>query len=200
MRSWALRILGRFGGFGLVGLVRHSLNDPSVAVRPVAVDAVVQLARTGGAAEATAVLTLGRAAASADRTLAAAARAGLAELIKAPLEDEDEAAQRASFDAWWRGPTGTSAKIAALAGFALAKDPQPEGVLLGYLADPDPEVLLAAWQAMAAQARRLLTRPDLPVTRAGWLRSLPPLPAGATAASARAAKGRLDAWVAARPS
>ena len=199
VRGWALRILGRFGGSGLVGLVRHSLGDPASEVRPVAVDALVQLARTGGPAEATTVLALGQAAFSTDPILAAAARAGLSELMKAPMEGEDDAAQRAAFQAWWRGPTGVSARIEALSAFAEAGDPQPEGLLTPNLRDEDAFVVLTAWRVLAKEAARLLASGRVTASRAAWLRTLPPIPSGTTAASVAQARPALSTWAAARP-
>ncbi len=213
-RMYALRILGRFGGFGLVGLVRHSLRDPSPEVRPIAADVLVDLARTRPAAHGAAVLALGLVADGDDAGLASAARAGIQELTKAqwPVPDDaDEGARRAAFRAWWSGSGGAEAKVQALERFPEIGDLDPESVLLPYLADTDAFVVGAAWTAMSEMAKRLVQQDDaqrgepgghalLGAARRTWLAACPAPPAhGAKADAILAAKPALDAWLGQRP-
>ena len=198
VRAWALRILGRFGGFGLVGLVRHSLNDPSAEVRPVAVDAVVQLARTGGPAEATAVLALGRAAASSDPALATAARAGLAELIKAPWKAR--AKPRSAPPSWLggTGPRGRRRSSTRSSASARRRTRRPRACCCPTSTIPTR----ASWPPRGAGwARRpvacSLDRGRTPPAPPGFAPCRPP--AAPDPAAAKAAKPRLDAWLAAKP-
>ncbi|MFV1958137.1 MAG: tetratricopeptide repeat protein, partial [Planctomycetota bacterium] len=158
-RMWALRVLGRFGGFGLEGLVRHSLGDPAPEVRPVAADVMIDLAKTAPAASAAALLALGVHAADDDVVLASAARAAIVDLTGAglaPPEPDTEAGRRAAFLAWWTGPAAREAKIAALVRVGELQDPRAEELIVPYVLDPDSFVMTAAWRALAKDAPRLV--------------------------------------------
>jgi tetratricopeptide (TPR) repeat protein len=199
VRRWALRTLGRRAGHHLVGLVRHSLDDPDPTVRPVAVDALVALGTAGQPGRGGALLALGLATTSGDTALADAARRGISTLANADLPEPSagtEAARREVFRTWWQGPVAGEAKIAGLEHYAELRDPWPEQVLLPYLADPDPFVLDAAWRALA-QAGKAAAAGD---ARAAWWQALPPYqPEPLREGRMEAVRARLAAWAAQEP-
>ena len=203
VRQWALRVLGRFGGFGLVGLVRHALADPDPAVRTAGVDALVALTETDDVAHGAVILILGLYAESRDTTLAVAARSAVRDLAKAELPEpaaDTEAARQAAFLAWWRGPVAAEAKIRALTDYAAVKDLYPEDVLLPYLGDADAFVADAAWQAIAGIARQLAAAGTSDAARRAWFEQVPAYREGALRGTeAAAARAGLDAWIARKP-
>lgn len=213
VRVWVLRVLGRFGGPGMVGLVRHALADPDPAVRVAASDALVALAETSDAARGAAILVLGLYARVDDAALAGAARAAVRDLAKATLPEpagDDETSRRDAFDAWWHGPVAGEIKIHALHGFADVRDRFPEDILLRYLGDADAFVADAAWSRTAAIAKGLLDqdaalRRDgkpgiLAPARRAWLERLPPfVEDGLRGPQAAALRARLAAWGAEQP-
>lgn len=220
VRQWALRVLGRFGGFGLVGLVRHSLGDPDPAVRLVAVDTLMALAETGAPAHGAALLTLGLYVESRDLALARAARTAVLDLTRSVLPgapDETEAVKRSAFRTWWRSTTAAEAKVAALEPYDKVGDRYPEDILLPYVKDADLYVADQAWCRMAEAAQRLLKADQawrempeaerrlavaqrLEAARREWFRELPPYRAGAMKGpGANEVRARLAAWAARKP-
>jgi len=202
-RMWALRILGRHGGFGLEGLVRHSLGDPAPEVRPVAADVMLDLAKTAPAASAAALLALGIHATDDDLVLAAAARAAVVDLTGAelaPADPDTEPGRRAAFLTWWRGPSAREAKITALARVGELQDPRADQLIVPYLHDPDAFVMTAAWRALAKEGPRLARLPKTSAAVRAWLGGLPPPPKVDPAPGQDGeARARINAWVAKRP-
>ncbi len=198
-RVWALRILGRFGGYGLVGLVRHSLADPAVEVRPIAADALVELAETDPSAHAVAVLALGRVAGAEDPLFGPAARANLGKLAGATfpaVADASPEAKREAFLRWWQGPRGVEVRRVALSKVGGLRDPAADSLLLPYLRDTDPGVRRAAWKALWDERTRLLGTTGLDAARRAWLQAMPPY---REEADVVAQAPRLEQWAAARP-
>lgn len=152
VRASALAALAQQGGFGLLGLVRHSLHDLNPGVRQAALLAVESLGEQSDAARRSAFVVLGGLALDADRQLAAGARS--ATLRQANLgatgEEASEAEQLEAWKVWWAGPMGTDHKIRALQAYAEIKDPRSDQVLVPYLEDPDAFVVEAAYKALVA--------------------------------------------------
>lgn len=213
VRAWVLRTVGRYGGTGMTGLVRLALADPDAHVRVAASDALVALSETSDAARGAAILVLGLYADASDAQLGAAARAAVRDLAKATLPEpggDDEAARRAAYETWWRGPVAAEVKIRALHLFARVHDPFPEDILLPYAEDDDAFVADAAWSEMSAIAADLLARDAalrrekkpalLGDARRDWLRRMPPhVEGGLRGPDAAAQRARLAAWSAAKP-
>jgi hypothetical protein len=207
VRVWALRIVGRFGGWGLAGLVRHSLADPDPTVRTTAVSALSLLAAQHPAAAACAVLVLAPLASSPDAALASAARVTAADLARADIPESatTEAARRDAFLQWWAGPIGREAKIESLLRFKELKDRSPEQVLLPYLRDPDVQVFSAAYRALLAEADRSAaggpgTAASPTGRRAAWWAQFPRWSPEQVGEAHRATvAARVESWYAARP-
>ncbi len=218
VRQWALRVLGRFGGLGMVGLVRLALADPDSTVRTAAVDALLALTEVDDAAPGAVILVLGLYADNRDRALAVAARRAVGDLAVAELPEpttDTEAARQEAFLAWWRGPVAVEAKIQALAGYAHLRDHYPEDVLIPYVKDRDAFVADAAWRQMAGIAKQLVAEddakraaPDVPgrkkvlldPARRTWFERTPVYAEGALRGpDAPSVRARLDGWVAGKP-
>lgn len=219
VRQWALRVLGRFGGLGMVRLVRLTLADPDREVRSATVDTLVDLSVTDDAALGGAILILGLYTENVDRALAAAARATIRDLAKAQLPEptaDTEAARLQAFLTWWRGPVASDAKIRALATFSHLQDLYPEDVLLPYMKDSHDFVVDAAWQSMIgiakqriaaddaeiAQARRENRAPRgvMPADRRSWFQRIPAHREGVMrTGGAAAARASLARWAAEKP-
>jgi len=152
VRASALAVLSQHGGFGMLGLVRHSLNDTDLGVRQAALLAVESLGEQSDGARRSAFLILGGYALDADRVLAAGARN--ATLRQAQLhptgEEGTEAEELEAWKAWWSGPMGGDLKIRALEAYAEIKDPRADQVLVPFLEDPDVFVVQAAYKALVA--------------------------------------------------
>jgi tetratricopeptide (TPR) repeat protein len=183
IRQWVLRVLGRFGSFRMVGLVRISLGDPDPAVPPVAVDSLVALARNEDSARAGALLVLGAALGREETTLATAVRYALLDLAAAPAEDP------AALGAWWAGPVAGEIKVQALEAFPRLGSPLAEEVVAPYLDDPDGAVSAAAVRALGTIASAGGSGP-----RGSWLASFPKSAPGSGDGVARAKE-----WYARRP-
>jgi hypothetical protein len=201
-RQWALRVLARFGGYGVTGLVRHLVKDPDTSVRITAVDALVGLAEQDAAARAAAILVLGPLSESPDRGLGAAARMATVELAGGDLgaaADQPGAAgdeaRRKAFAAWWAGPVGVEARIRSLEAFPKVKDRAADDVIFAYVADPDFGVLVAAYRALDA------SRPVAgPAPFLAWWNALPRFTAEQLVPARRAEiVAALEAWRRAKP-
>jgi|GEM_PF-4507418 len=170
VRASALAALAQQGGFGLLGLVRHSLHDPNLGVRRAALLAVESMGEQHDAARRSAFLILGGFALDADRELAAGARAAILRQAGLRLTEEEgsEAEQLEAWKAWWAGPMGTDHKIRALHAYAQIKDPRADQVLVAYLEDPDVFVVEAAYKALV-QSGPTLSDPKV----AEWVKRIP---------------------------
>jgi tetratricopeptide (TPR) repeat protein len=152
VRAGALVTLARQGGFGLLGLVRHSLADPVPNVRRSALLAVESLAEQGDVARRSAFLILGLRTKDADPEVAAGARSATLRLAQQPppAEELSAADERAAFEAWWQGPLAVDLKIRSLLVYPELRDLRGDQVLVEYLDDPDLHVVEAAYKALVA--------------------------------------------------
>lgn len=154
VRGGALLALARHGGYGLLGLVRHSLVDADASVRRAALLAIESMASQGDAALRSAMLLLSMQAGDADPELAAGARRAVWRLAQvAPAEpDASDAVEAEAWRQWWAGAVGVDQKIKALAAYPQIRDLRADQVLVPFLDDADFFVVQAAYKALGASA------------------------------------------------
>lgn len=170
VRGGALVVLARHGGYGLLGLVRHALDDADPSVRRAALMAVEGMAQQGDAARRSGMLLLALRAADADAEVAAGARRAVWRLAQVVPQDgdADDASEAAAWRQWWSGAVGVDEKIKALGAYPQIRDLRADQVLVPFLDDADFFVMQAAYKALAASAAAIR---DEAVRK--WLESLP---------------------------
>ena len=199
VRAAVVRGLGVLTGSRLAPLLRLSLADANERVRIETIDTLVGIARRDLQVRGAVLAILGLYVDVREVEPAAAARAGILALTDTTLydvtEESEDAAWRAAFLAWWRGPIGVDAQIRALEGYHALGDQRPAEVLVPYLASPDFFVWKAAYEALGASARHVR---DPAMKR--WYGARPQFPAERLQkANWPGLKGEMDAWLATRP-
>lgn len=187
VRALAVEIVGRQLGWGWLPIARLVVaQDPDANVRIAGIDAIARMAKLDPIAQSGAVLAIAPLTKDRAPTVATAARLTLVTLGKARLgldENASDAAHRAAFDKWWRGPVGENLQIESLRRYPDLKDPFVEDLLGRYLRDDSFFIRQAAYEAFGMVKTMLGTAEGSAWYRTkrrvgyaqfeAWIRSLP---------------------------